>query len=211
MSTRTIRIVVTILITSLLASCTNIKDDGTRTRTEGALLGTIGGALLGAGIGALTGRGGAGIAAGAIAGAAAGGLGGYAYGNHVANKKASYASREQWLKACIAEAKAVNQKAHSYNRNLTAEVNRLRNEIKSAKASGDKRMLKQKQNEIKQLQKESTKEIQKLDNEIKLQENVLGEAGSSGLKQEVISMRGNRGSIKSNYDRLASLNNEIDV
>jgi|JI6StandDraft_1071083.scaffolds.fasta_scaffold66449_3 uncharacterized protein YcfJ len=211
MSTRTIRIVIAVLITSLLGSCTNIKNDGTRTRTEGALAGSIGGALLGAGIGALTGRGGSAILAGALAGAAAGGIGGYAYGNHVANKKASYASREQWLKACISQAKAANQKARNYNSSLTAQVNRLRSEVNSAKASGDKGLLKQKQNEILRLQKDSTKELQKLDNEIKLQERVLGEAGSSGLKQEVISMRGTRSSMKSNYDRLASLNREIDV
>jgi uncharacterized protein HemX len=196
MSTRTIRIVIAVLITSLLGSCTNIKNDGTRTRTEGALAGSIGGALL---------------VAGALAGAAAGGIGGYAYGNHVANKKASYASREQWLKACISQAKAANQKARNYNSSLTAQVNRLRSEVNSAKASGDKGLLKQKQNEILRLQKDSTKELQKLDNEIKLQERVLGEAGSSGLKQEVISMRGTRSSMKSNYDRLASLNREIDV
>lgn len=211
MSTRTIRLTVAVILAAMLGSCTNIKDDGKRTRTEGALGGAFLGALAGAGIGALTGRGASGIIAGAVAGAAAGGVGGYAYGDHVAKKKAAYKSTEQWLDACIAQARATNQKARNYNSSLSAQISKLRSEVAAAKSSGNSRVLQQKKSEIQKLQKESTKEMQKLDNEIKLQQDVLGEKQSPALKQEVISLRSTRGTMSSNYDRLASLNREIDV
>lgn len=211
MTTRTLRLTVAVILASMLGSCTNIKDDTKRTKTEGALGGSILGALAGAGIGALTGRGAGAILAGAAIGAAAGGVGGYAYGSHVAKKKAAYKSTEQWLDACIASARNTNRQARSYNNNLSSQITKLRSEIASAKSSGNTRLLQQKKSEIIKLQNQSTKELKKVDEEIKLQQNVLGQAPSSSLKQEVISLRSTRGTMSSNYDRLASLNREIDV
>ncbi|MDZ4405009.1 glycine zipper domain-containing protein [Prosthecobacter sp.] len=207
MSTHTTRFTVAVLLAAMLGSCTNIKNDGTRTRTEGALGGAILGALAGAAIGSLSGNAGR----GALIGLAAGTAGGLAYGNHVAKKKANYASTEQWLDACISQARATNQKARNYNSSLSANITKLRSEIASAKSSGNTRVLQQKKAEIIKLQNESTREMKKVDSEIKLQQEVLGESSSSGLKQEVISLKSTRSSMSSNYDRLASLNREIDV
>lgn len=207
MKTLISRLTVSAILASMLAGCTNIKDDGTRTRTEGALAGAILGTALGAVIGAQSGN----AARGAMLGAALGGGAGLAYGNHVANKKANYASEEQWLDACITQARATNQRARNYNSNLSARISRLRNEIAAAKATGNQGVLREKKAEIINLQRETSSELKKVDNEINSQQNVLGQASSSGLRQEVISLKGNRSAMSSNYDRLASLNSSIDV
>ncbi len=211
MSARIIRLTVAVTLASLLGGCTNIKDDGRRTRTEGALAGSVLGALAGAGIGALTGKGSGAILTGAAVGAAAGGAGGYAYGSNVANKKARYAYTEKMLDERINEARAANRRARAYNSSLSSQISRLRSEVASAKSSGNTRLLQQKKAEIRQLQNESSKELKKLDNQINAQQEVLTQANSPGLKQEVISLRKTRGTMSSNYDRLASLNREIDV
>lgn len=207
MKTQITRFTVTALLISQLASCTNIKDDGTRTRTEGALAGAVLGGALGAVIGAQSGDAGR----GALLGAALGGGAGLAYGNHVANKKARYASEEQWLDACIAQARATNQRARSYNSRLSSRISRLRSEIASAKASGNTSLLREKKAEIINLQRETNQQIKQVDGEISSQQNVLGQASSPSLRQEVISLKGTRGNMSDNYDRLASLNREIDV
>jgi chromosome segregation ATPase len=110
--------------------CANIKDDTTRTKTEGTLAGAGLGALVGAGIGALAGGAhGRGIAAGAAIGAAAGGAGGYAYGSHVARKKQGYAASEERLSAMIDNARSERQSAEAYNSNLRRAIAQQRTEL----------------------------------------------------------------------------------
>jgi len=58
---------IVVLMIGSLSGCANIQDDGTRTKTEGTLVGAGAGAAIGAGIGALIG-GGRGAAVGAGAG-----------------------------------------------------------------------------------------------------------------------------------------------
>jgi uncharacterized protein YcfJ len=197
----------TTLCMCMLASCTNIQNDGTRTRTEGAL----GGAAIGAGLGALIGAASGNAGRGALIGLASGGIAGLAYGNHVANKKANYRSTEAWLDACIAQARRTNQSARAYNSGLSARITKLRSEIASAKASGNRGVLQQKKAEIINLEREAAKQIKGIDSEITTQNRVLGQAGSSTLKNEVISLRSTRSSINSNYQRLASLSREADA
>lgn len=123
----------------LFTGCTNIKDDTTRTKTEGTLAGAGLGALLGAGVGALAGGGGRSIATGALIGAAAGGAGGYAYGSHVANKKKGYAASEERLRGMIGRTRGERQSAEAYNSNLRRAIAQQRSElnrISSAKRSG---------------------------------------------------------------------------
>lgn len=191
----------------MLASCTNIKNDGTRTRTEGAL----GGAALGAGLGALLGAASGNAGRGALIGLAAGTIVGLAYGNHVANKKANYRSTEAWLDACIAQARRTNQGARAYNSGLSARISKLKTEIASAKASNNRSVLKEKKAEIINLEKEATKQMKGIDSEITNQNRVLSQASSSSLKGEVISLRNTRSSINDNYQRLASLSREADA
>ena len=82
--------------------CSNIHDDSTRTKTEGTLVGGGIGAALGALFGGLIGGNGKGALIGAGIGAGIGSLAGFFVGKHVADKKAEYASREDWLDDCIA-------------------------------------------------------------------------------------------------------------
>jgi chromosome segregation ATPase len=119
--------------------CTNIKNDTTRTKTEGTLAGAGLGALLGAGVGALAGGGGRSIATGALIGGAAGGGAGYAYGSHVAKKKQGYAASEERLRAMIGRTRSERQSAEAYNSNLRRAISQQRSElsrIASAKRSG---------------------------------------------------------------------------
>lgn len=119
--------------------CTNIKNDTTRTKTEGTLAGAGIGALLGAGVGALAGGGGRSIATGALIGAAAGGATGYAYGSHVAKKKQGYAASEERLRGMIGRTRSERQSAEAYNSNLRRAIVQQRSElnrISSAKRSG---------------------------------------------------------------------------
>lgn len=192
---------------ALLSGCTNIQDDGTRTRTEGALAGTGIGALAGGIIGHQSGRG----VEGALLGAAVGGLAGLAYGNHVANKKSNYASHEKWLDACIANATKVNNNAVAYNNRLSSRITSLRSQIASAKASGNKSELRKLKTSVAQLRRETSQQVKIVDTEIKAQNGVVSETGSSSLRSRVNNLQSTRSSLKNNEERLADLGNQIDV
>lgn len=192
---------------ALLSSCANIQDDGTRTRTEGALAGSVLGGIAGGIIGHQSGRG----WEGAAIGAAAGGLAGLAYGNHVANKKAAYASQEAWLDACIARATQVNQDAVAYNRRLSSRITKLRSEIAAAKANGNKSELRKLKSTVADLRKETRQQVKLVDSEISAQNQVVDETGSSNLRSRVSNLKSTRSSLQSNEERLADLGNQIDV
>lgn len=106
---------------ALVPACAHMSGDGGRTRAEGLFAGAGIGALLGAGAGYLLG-GKDGAKTGAAIGAGIGAIGGAIYGNHVANKKAQYATEEEWLAECLAQAKASNEDAVAYNKELTATL-----------------------------------------------------------------------------------------
>ncbi len=206
-SSRFSQVVSAVLLVSVLGSCTNIKDDGTRTRTEGALGGAAVGAIAGALIGAASGNAGR----GALIGAGVGTAGGLAYGDAVAKKKQRYIYTEDQLDAAIASARRTNQRARSYNNTLASRIDRLSREVAVAKSSGNKSVLRQKKAEIINLQRESRGELQKVDTQIQSGNQILGKAKSPGLRQEVSGLTDTRRSLNRNVDRLASLNNEIDV
>jgi uncharacterized protein YcfJ len=108
------KILISIFIFIFIAGCSGMKDRE-RTKTEGAVVGSA----IGAGLGALVGQyfgGGKGTLIGAGVGASVGGLAGAAYGDHVANKKAEFASKEAYLKACITS--RLSHKNIKYNFNL---------------------------------------------------------------------------------------------
>jgi hypothetical protein len=119
-----------------LTACSNIKNDSTRTRTEGTVAGAAGGAALGAGIGALVGGKNKGQAAllGAAAGALAGGVAGNAYGDSVAKKKEGMAATEDQLGLRLAAANQQLASRHDYNEGLKYEIARHQQTLSGLKA-----------------------------------------------------------------------------
>jgi len=114
------RAVAAVLLVAL-TGCTNIKNDGARTRAEGTTAGAAGGALLGAGLGAL-GGGKRGALMGAAGGALAGGAAGRAYGGRVARKKAGYTRSEDVLDAQLSTARRQVAAHRAYNQRLRGVV-----------------------------------------------------------------------------------------
>jgi uncharacterized protein YcfJ len=192
---------------AFVTSCANIQDDQTRTRTEGTLAGGAIGALAGGIIGHQSGRG----FEGALIGAGIGSLAGLAVGDHVARKKARYASQEAWLDACIAQAERVNSNARAFNRSLSSKISGLESRYASAKASGNKSEMRNIKQAVVVLQQESREQGKVVDTEIKEQSSVVNQTGSSGLSNRVTQLRSTRSSLSSNQDRLADLGNQIDV
>ncbi len=172
-----------------MSGCTNIKDDSTRTKTEGTLVGTGIGAGLGALIGGLVGGDGKGALIGAGIGAGIGALSGFLVGKHVADKKEEYASREDWLDDCIAHARDVTKETREYNAQLKKDINSLDKETRTLNASYKKKkasseQLAAKQKEIKELQSANSEVIKKLEEEVKKQKEVVADARKNGNKRE---------------------------
>jgi uncharacterized protein YcfJ len=207
MTTSLIRSSAAITAAAFLASCANIKDDQTRTRTEG----TLAGSLLGAGIGAIIGNQSGHAGQGALIGAAAGGLAGLAVGDHVARKKAKYASQEAWLDACISHAEQVNRNAVSYNNSLRSKISGLESRLAAAKRSGDKNEVRRVKQAVVALQKETSQQVKTVDNEIQEQKSVISQTGSGSLSSRVTDLRSTRSSLSSSQERLADLGNQADA
>ena len=187
---------------AMLSGCANIKNDQTRTRAEGGL----GGALLGGLIGYATG----GVRGMAI-GAAAGGAIGLVVGDSVARKKKKYATQELWLNACIAEAEQVNAHAVSYNNHLSGRISAMETRLASAKASGNKREIRDIKQAIVLMQKETDTEIGKVSSEIKEQNTVVSQTNNEGLRGRVSQLSSTQTSLSSSKQRLADLGNRADL
>lgn len=106
---------------TLSPACAHLASDRGRTQAEGLFAGAGIGTLVGLGIGYWLG-GKDGAKKGAAIGAGIGAIGGAIYGNHVANKKAEYATEEEWLNECLAQARASNEDAVAYNKELKATL-----------------------------------------------------------------------------------------
>lgn len=207
MTTSFVRSIAAVTAAAFLASCANIKNDQTRTRTEGTLAGSLIGGGLGAIIGHQSGHG----VEGALIGAAAGGLAGLAVGDHVARKKAKYASQEAWLDACIAHAEQVNRNAISYNNSLRNKISGLETRLAAAKRSGDKGEIRRVKQAVVALQKETSQQVKTVDSEIKEQGSVLNQASSGTLSSRVTDLRSTRSSLNNSQERLADLGNQADA
>lgn len=164
------------LIVSMTGCSQPNMTDSQQTKAEGTGVGVLGGALLGAVIGGKH---------GAAWGAALGGAAGYAYGSHVANEKAKYARKEDWLNACISSAIKVNQSTRSYNVRLSrkiADTKRLVRLYKQNKISRS-RLRKQKRL-IDNERRTANKMLQNAQHELKAQQGVLRDARHMGKKAE---------------------------
>jgi gas vesicle protein len=187
---------------ALTGACANIADDRTRTQTEGTLVGTGIGAAIGAGIGAALG-GRRGALAGAAIGAGVGGMAGLAYGTSVANKKREYASEEEWLAACLAEAKTTNEQAAAYN-------NRLKNTLAGYNKSVSDKNLAQ---NIKKDLKESGQVLAHLDHTISSQEKAIASTASNAqtkqIQTQVNELKKQKQLLEQNNRELAAISNRI--
>jgi uncharacterized protein YcfJ len=195
---------------ALLTGCTNIKDDQTRTRAEGAGAG----AALGAGLGAIIGHQSGHTWEGALIGGAAGGLTGLAVGDHVARKKAAYKNQEAWLNACIAQAEKTNAHARSYNASLSSKISNLEQKINGAKQKGDKQELQQLKRAALTLQNETKQEIKAVNTEISEQNGALKQASGGNtmtLRTQVNELRSTQSSLNQNETKIADLLRRMDV
>jgi len=128
----------------LLPGCATDQD---ATKAQGAGLGALLGGVAGAGLGALAGAASGqgsdailvGAIAGGVAGATAGGVAGYMYGAKVAEKKAQYASSEDFYVAEISNIQKNTAAIRSTNQKLSRSVASLQTKkrnLDAALASG---------------------------------------------------------------------------
>ncbi len=117
-------ILMVMILVMVMAGCTGIQDERTRTQAKGTVVGSGIGAGIGAVIGGLSG-GHRGALQGAGIGAVVGGIGGFLTGRHIANKKSEYASQEDWLDDSIAAARQTNSDVARYNTGLRQEIDQL--------------------------------------------------------------------------------------
>jgi chromosome segregation ATPase len=167
-----------ILVAGLLVGCSGMTD-AQRTKAQGTAVGTGVGAAVGAGLGALLG-GGRGAAIGAAVGAGVGAGAGYAWGAHVASKKANFARQEDYLDAVIASARATNEQTRQYNAALATDIQRLDQQTAQLVQQYNQRRvaksaLAQSHQEAEAKLTEARQHLQKVENEIAIQQRVLNQ------------------------------------
>lgn len=215
-------VVILFFTTSIITGCANIKDDSARTKTEGTMIGAGVGAVVGAGLGALIG-GKKGALLGAAAGSAVGAAGGFAYGNHVAGQKEKYAKEEDWLDACVAQARAVNQDLTLYNEDVSAMITNTKNQttvLKEKQKNARNRQMKMKemQREVDQKLAATNTKLQSAKKELQASQLVAEDARKSQksdyaitLESEVENMKANIAVLEKRTNDLASLSASMSV
>ena len=207
-------LVVMLCVLLAMSGCANIKDDGTRTRAEGAGTGAVIGAVAGGILGQIIGGDTKGTLVGAAIGAAIGGAGGYAYGDHVAGQKAKYAQEEDWLDACIVQAQQKNQELVAYNQDLRQQIATLKQETAVLKKKyKDKATrvakLKKKKAATDTLLENANKELASARQELEAQQSVKVEAEKSGKGDFAETLDGEISQLKSNIRELEKRTEEL--
>lgn len=223
MNGKTVLTLTLICLLCMVTGCANIQDDGARTRTEGAGTGAAVGALTGALLGQVLGGDTSSTLIGAAIGGAVGGAGGYAYGNHVANQKEQYAKEEDWLEACIADAKKTNAAMVSYNNDLSQQIVHLRRDTEALRqqytdAKTRKSKLQAKKKEVDGLARSADKELAAARSELAAQETVVAEARKIGqsdyaqtLDNQLETLKGNIRELEKQTEELASMSAAMSV
>jgi uncharacterized protein YcfJ len=155
--------------------------------------GAAGGAILGAVIGTIVGHQFGDRTSGALIGAAIGGLGGAAYGNHVAGKKKQFASQEDYLNACLAQANKEYSEALAYNDKLGQQVEQLDARVTElAGLVGDQERLQREAPALKRelaAQKQATDaRIAQVNKEIQIQREVLATERNAGAGAQLAAL-----------------------
>ncbi len=214
--------VILFFTTSIITGCANIKDDSTRTKTEGTMIGAGVGAAVGAGLGALIG-GKKGALLGAAAGTAVGAAGGFAYGNHVAGQKEKYTKEEEWLDACVAQARTANQDLTLYNDGVTKMIIDIKSQ--TADLKGKHKNAKNRQVKMKELQREvdqklaaTNTKLESAKKELEASRYVADDARKSQkndyattLDSEVEGLKANIAELEKRTNDLASLSASMSV
>jgi ElaB/YqjD/DUF883 family membrane-anchored ribosome-binding protein len=203
----------------MLSGCSTTTSDRSVTTAQGAGLG----AALGAGLGALIGSASDNAGSGALIGALVGGAGGALYGNHVANKKSEYASQEEYLDACLAQANQVYEAAQAKKEGLQTEIATLNEEAtrlmeaRAAEAAGQADLLAL-QGRVNASLSEAQQELQQVTDEILIQrqvvENESGSADSDKLAEldaQIGLLEQQKEELSQQTDRLAAINSRISV
>ena len=172
-----------------VTGCSNIHDDSTRTKTEGTLTGAGVGAAVGALLGLAIGGNTQGTLLGAAIGAGVGSLSGFMVGKHVADKKAEYARREDWLDDCIDHARTVTAEGKKKNDDLRQKIATLDKESQELKKAYKNKQIKSTQlakerKSIQALQNETSENIKVLNQEKQKQLAVAKDAKNSGNSRE---------------------------
>lgn len=205
---------------TMMSGCATM-DDGQKTQAQGLGIG----AIAGAGIGALVSKATGGHATdGAIIGGVLGGMAGGLYGNHVARKKAAYASTEDYLDVCVADAAKVRGEAEAFNVALQQDLDKMdarTTELLAAAQSGQSRKaeLNALRNQGKTTLADAEKRMKSINAELELQRQVLAEerktnpgaAKLAALQEQVDALEKQRSQLQQRTQRLASINNRMSV
>lgn len=185
----------------IMTGCTQPNlNDSQRTKAEGTGVGV----LVGAGIGAVIGG-----RQGAALGAMLGGAAGFAFGSHVADQKAKYARKEDWLNACIGEAKKTNSEVRKYNAELSKKIKETKKLVRQYKKNEASKFAMFTANlSLKMSKNQAERKLTSIDEEIKAQKRALRSARSSQrnrLARELNKMRRERNTLKRQTKTLAKL------
>lgn len=183
-----------------------------------------GGVAVGAGLGAILGYvagGGEGALIGAAIGGAAGGLAGHV----VAERKAQYASREDFLDAETKRVAEYNATARDYNEQQRKDIARLSEEAETLRADYGRQearqvQLAQKRSELRdRLQRSATLE-QELAKELDVQKAVLEQERKEApkddpyiaeLEKEVLALQANLESLREGSVQLAGIDERLSI
>ncbi|MFO1529834.1 MAG: glycine zipper domain-containing protein [Kiritimatiellia bacterium] len=207
------------LAAALATGCASMNDQD-KTRAQGAGFGAVAGALLGALIGQAVNDD---PASGAIIGGVIGAAGGAVYGDHVAKKKAEFASQEDFLDACMASASNVTAQAVAYNAGLQQELDQMdatiaQNQAAIAAGTASQTDLAALKQHGEARLAEAGKALEAIEIEIAAQKQVLEEEkGNPGgerlarLQQQVEALEAEHNRLQQSAQRLAAINNRMSV
>ena len=219
------RLIVFALVGSLLMAgafgCA--ETDRGKTQQEGTAAGAAGGAVLGAVLGAIIGGDAEGALVGAAIGATVGGVAGYAYGTHVADKKAEYAAKEDWLNACIASLEETNAQTKAYNAQLEQDIVDLKAETTSLQAKYEQNKVKKdsllaEKKVVDEKLAEAQEKLGLAKWEVENQEKVLAEAEAGGnttqaaqLDQRIQVLKAEIAKLEKQTEELADMSSRMAV
>ena len=206
------------LIIPLSSGCASMSDQQ-QTTAQGAGIG----AGIGAGLGAIIGHQSGSGAEGALLGGLIGGAAGALYGNHVAGKKADFASEEDYLDACAAQAQKVHDEALQQSEALQTEIARLDTEVEALMAANEEKKVDR--DEARKLEKQvaaalaqAESSLDSVNDEIRIQRDVVTNEGESkaavqlaALNDQIKALEAQKAELTEQTQRLADLNSRMSV